>query len=208
MRLPTASHSASCRPAALLLVAALCSWCQPGQGAELLARGVILPTFVAELPQAVAVTRVAFVEKDYYRRGFLQFGMLPITVGREVVMEVLRSEALAAALADIQGWEKAPGRGRAVELRGFSLRVLLAGGQRELTAGRVRFGEQGQVVLAEGVVWQEAAGAVWNAEEAVLQTTGPDTGWLVLRTESGPVKRQIFGLTSSSKEETLKPSSN
>lgn len=162
-------------------------------GAEVLARSISLPTYVAGMAQPVAVTRVAFMEKDYYRRGFLQFGVLPITVGRDVVMEVRRPEALGAALAGIQGWKRAPGRGRAVELRGYRLRVLLPDGQRELTAGRVRFGEEGRVVLAQGVVWKDADGTTLEAEEAVLQTTGPDAGRLVLQVPSEPVTREIFG---------------
>lgn len=183
-----------------LLLAGLWLPTLPAWGAELLAQGITLPTYVAGVSLPVAVTRVAFMEKDYYRRGFLQFGMLPITVGRDVVMEVRRPEALAAALEGVQGWKKAPGRGRAVELREYALRVLLPEGQRELTAGRVRFGEQGQVILGEGVVWKEAAGITLATEEAVLQTTGPDTGWLTLHTTSGPVKRQIFGQINSPTE--------
>lgn len=181
---------------ALLLLAGFCLlFGEQAHGAELLARGLSLPTYVTGISQPVAVTRVALMEKDYYRRGFLQFGVLPITVGRDVVMEVRRPEALGAALEGIQGWKKAPGRGQAVELRGFLLRVLLPDGQRELTAGRVRFGEQGQVVLAQGVAWKEAGGVTLEAEEAVLQTTGAHAGRLVLQMTSRPVTRQIFGQT-------------
>ena len=136
--------------------------------------------YLQGMSQPMAVTRVAVMEKDYYRRGFLQFGVLPITVGREVVIEVRHPEALNAALEGIQGWQRAPGRGRAMELRTFSMRVLQTQGPSELTAGRVRFGEQVQVVLAQGVTWKEADGLTLAAEEAVLQTTGENAGWLVL----------------------------
>ena len=117
-------------------------------GAEVLARGITLPTYLPDGSLPAVVTRMAWMEKDYYQRGFLQFGMLPITVGRDVVMEVRQPEALAAALEGIQGWRKAPGKGRAVELRDFCLKLRLPDGPHELRAGRVRFGERGAVFLA------------------------------------------------------------
>jgi len=171
-------------------------------GAELLARGVLLPTYVAGIAQPVVITRVALMEKDYYQQGFLQFGVLPITVGRGVVMEVRQPDALGAALEGIQEWKRAPGRGRAMELRTYSLHIPLPEGRRELTAGRVRFGEKGQLVLAQGVIWKEADGTIWEAEQATLQITGVDTGRLVLQVSSGPMTRQIFGQANLPAEET------
>lgn len=165
-----------------------------------------MPTYLAGGSLPAVVTRMTWVEKDYYQRGFLQFGMLPITVGRDVVMEVRQPEALAAALADIQGWKKAPGRGRAIELRDFCLKLPAPQGRRELRAGRVRFGDQGAVFLAQGVVWQGPGGIAAEMDEAELQTTGPDAGRLVWHTESGPVVQWIFGrgVPSGSEEKSSK----
>lgn len=162
-------------------------------GAELLARGITLPTYLPDGSLPAVVTRMAWMEKDYYQRGFLQFGMLPITVGRDVVMEVRQPEALAAALEGIQGWRKAPGKGRAVELRDFCLKLRLPDGPHELRAGRVRFGERGAVFLAQGVVWTGPQAMAEKVEEAELQTAGPDAGRLVWHTADGPVVRWIFG---------------
>jgi hypothetical protein len=125
------------------------------------------------------VLRVATTQTEYQRCKFLCIGALPLLVAEQVRIEVRDASATAEVFAGLPEWLRAPGKGRAVELRGFQLCGSEATSPVWLTAARVRLAPHGQWELSDGTV-RQPDGSTQSFAHARLQITGEQTGRLML----------------------------
>ena len=142
-------------------------------------KGIAYPVYGAVAATPIAVVRVASTRTEYQRRGFLRIGALPILVAEGVRLEVRDPLATAQFLARLPEWLRAPGKGRAGELRDFQMFDRAEPDRPWLVAGRVCFAAGGQWELQAGEV-REPGRAPQPFTQARLQVSGDRTGEVML----------------------------
>ena len=153
------------------------------------AKGVVFPFYAPGSSEPVVTFKAERIFHDHERRGFFRIGLLPLTVGDGVTVELFQPAAASQHLARLKEWVN-PGAAGVVELRRVQFK-LPGEPIRELSAGRIRLGKDGAWQLLDGVVWRSGA-KVWQAEEAKLHITGPQAGQLVLNAVGAPGPFNLF----------------
>jgi hypothetical protein len=142
-------------------------------------KGIVSPVYGAVATTPIAVVRVQSARTEYQRRGFLRIGALPMLVAEGVRLEVRDPLATAQLFARLPEWLRAPGKGRAGELRDFKMFDCAEPDQPWLIVGRVRFAADGQWELQGGEV-REPGRAPQPFVQARLQVTGERAGEVML----------------------------
>lgn len=137
------------------------------------------PVYGPESSRPIAVLRVEATRTEYQRRGFFRIGALPLLVAEQVRIEVRDPQATAEVFAGLPEWLRAPGKGRAGELRDFQMRGPEPAGVPWLTVARVRLAEHGQWELKEGCL-RSPTGEVAHFDQALMQIAGRHTGRITL----------------------------
>ena len=138
-------------------------------------KGITCPVYGATGETPIAVLRVKSTRTEYQRRGFLRIGALPMLVAEQVRLEVRDPQATAQLFTRLPEWLRAPGKGRAGELRDFQMFGRAEPDRPWLSAGRVRFAAEGRWELQAGEV-REPGGAPRPFTQASLQVTGERAG--------------------------------
>lgn len=142
-------------------------------------RAITSPIYGPAGGTPVAIVRVESTRTEYLRRGFLRIGALPVLVAERVRLEVRDAKATVAQLGQLPEWLRAPGKGRAGELRDFQMFDRAEPGRPWLSASRVRFASNGQWELA-GVEVRGPGLIPVTAGHALLQVTGDRAGQVLL----------------------------
>jgi len=140
---------------------------------------VTSPVYGPEASRPIAVLRVEATRTEYQRRGFFRIGALPLLVAEQVRLEVRDPQATAQMFAGLPEWLRAPGRGRAGEVRDFQMRGPEPSDAPWLTVARVRMAEHGQWELKEGSL-RTPAGEVVQFGQALMQIIGGHAGRVTL----------------------------
>ena len=142
-------------------------------------KGIAYPVYAAEASVPIAVVRVQSTRTEYQRRGFLRIGALPMLVAEQVRVEVRDPRATVAQLSGLPEWLRAPGKGRAGEVRDFQMFDPAEPARPWLSADRVRFAPNGQWEMT-GVVVRGPGMASQPFGYALLQVTGERAGQVLL----------------------------
>lgn len=142
-------------------------------------KGIAYPVYAPEASVPIAVVRVQATRTEYQRRGFLRIGALPMLVAEQVRVEVRDPRATVAQLSGLPEWLRAPGKGRAGEVRDFQMFDPAEPSRPWLSADRVRFAPNGQWELT-GVVVRGLGLAAQPFSHALLQVTGERAGQVLL----------------------------
>lgn len=153
------------------------------------AKGLAIPIYARDRPDAVAVVRISRFSHDFQRRGFFRIGVLPMLVADGLTVELRDSRSVADAMRGAKAVFDPLLRKGMVELRQVEF-VFPPECRQRLEARRVRFGPQGQWELLDGVILQVSTNR-WHASTAHLQVTGEKAGQLTIST---PDKTASFNL--------------
>jgi|GEM_PF-2248304 len=140
---------------------------------------VTSPVYGPESSRPIAVLRVESTRTEYQRRGFFRIGALPVMVAERVRLEVRDPQATAQVFGGLPEWLRAPGKGRAGEVRDFQMRGPEPAGAPWLTVARVRMAEHGQWELKDGSL-RSPEGGVIQFGQALMQITGEHAGRITL----------------------------
>jgi len=143
---------------------------------------VTVPIFVSGETQAVAALRMKRVFKDYERKGFFRIGALPLLVGEEVRVEILKPAGGVGLFSQSQEWVGSHSQSVPIEWRRMVLTVPGEAKPR-LEAGRVRLRSAGCWELLEGVTLRNENGET-KLRQASLHVTPDGIGEVEIPTSA------------------------
>ncbi len=139
-------------------------------------KGLVVPFFTYSRGAAttVAVLRIERFATDFQRRGFFRIGLLPILVADGVTLEFLEPGSVGAALERSRSQiQRVCGSG-VIELRRVRCKFPVES-DRQLEVQRVRFGQNGEWEMRDGVSWRVGTNC-WQFSRALMQISGKKAG--------------------------------
>ncbi|MBI4325061.1 MAG: hypothetical protein HY674_07325 [Chloroflexi bacterium] len=136
--------------------------------------------------------KVDKVFTEYQRRGFFRIGLLPLVVMDGVKIDFRQVDAASSALARLPQELKPWAGSRMLELRDVKFAFPVEPKER-LRAGKVRWLENGQWQLSNGVTIQMTTNKV-KVAQATLQVAGPSAGLVAWGSPSALSRFSLFTL--------------
>jgi hypothetical protein len=148
------------------------------------ARGIVLPVYAHDKPDAVATIRIDEARSSPARRFFFRIGLIPELSLSGLNLTIRDPSALQQVLRELLSFARPDADARSVAIKGFSIEVS---GEPSLSvsAASAQLTPQGDLVLKD-VLFEEDETRIY-ARSGTLLATGLDSG--TLRLDDGGLPR-------------------